>query len=333
MNWANGFTAKYYVSEIDPITWRDIERFDVISGDIRRTDSNLVESADIECNHRLEGETWVRIWLDAKQIGDSVHTPLFTGLATSPETRYNGNLAFYNMQCYSVLKPASDILLDRGWYANTGISGADYVKSLLEVIPAPVTIVGDSPRLNDYIIAEDGENHLTMAYKILNAINWRLRINGAGEITICEKATEPVARFDTLDYDVIETEIDIEHDWYECPNVFRAVLDDTSATARDDSPDSVLSTVNRGREIWQEENNCNLNENETLAEYAYRRLKEEQQNVVSIKYDRRYNPDVTVGDIVRLNYPKQNAVGLFSVTDQTIKLGYGAQTSEEVVQA
>ena len=109
-------------------------------------------------------------------------------------------------------------------------------------------------------------------------------------------------------------------------------MDDTSAVARDDSLTSPLSTVNRGREVWMEERDCDLAENETLAEYAQRRLKEEQRHYLAVDYDRRFNPDVLPSDLIQLGYPKQRIVGNFYVVEQSIELGYGARTSEEVVQ-
>ena len=124
----------------------------------------------------------------------------------------------------------------------------------------------------------------------------------------------------------------MEYDWYDCPNVVRAVLDDSYAVARDDNDNSPLSVQNRGREVWLEDSSPCLLENETLAEYAQRLLKSAQQASTTISYDRRFNPDVYISDVVRLNYPAQKIDGLFLVTSQTITLGYNAKTSEEVIQ-
>ena len=129
---------------------------------------------------------------------------------------------------------------------------------------------------------------------------------------------------------MIEPSIAVEYDWYSCPNVFRAVQDDLSAVARDDDPDSPLSTVSRGREIWAEETSCDFNTGESIAEYAVRRLKELQSIAVTASYERRYHPDVLAGDVIRLRYPAQGLDGLYKVTSQSIELGYGAKTSEEV---
>ena len=334
MDWNKGFSAQYYVKFVDSETWKDRDRFEIKGGSIKYSDSGLICSADLDCNkYEQNTERWVRIYLDANQSGSTAHEPLFTGLATAPQRDIEGKLVSTPVACYSVLKPAQDVLLPLGYYAQTGVSGAELVKQLLsDTTPAPVTIIGNSPSLSQYIIAEDNENHLSMSEKILAAINWRLRIKGDGSIDICNMARTVSASFDPLENDSIEPKIKAINDWYNCPNLFRAIIGDTSAIARDDNPKSPLSTVNRGREVWAEERDCSLNKNETLAEYAQRRLKELQRRYLAIDYNRRFRPDLLASDLVRLHYPAQGLEGTFYISSQTISLEYGARTSEEVVQ-
>lgn len=331
MNWNRGFTARYFAKVVDAQSWRDIEEFDIISGSISNTESGLRTSADLTCKEYNESiEQWIRVYLDARQDGSGELVPLFTGLSTSPEREIDGNLITIPLTCYSVLKPCQDVLLQRGWYAPAEISCDVILKSLLRVTPAPVVFDENIPSLNNAIIAEDGESNLSMIEKILNAINWRLKINGDGTINIMPKATDISASFDALDNDSIEPQVSTERDWFKCPNVFRAIEDDLSAVARDDSPDSPLSTVSRGREIWLEETNCDLGDNESIADYAIRRLKEEQSVAFSVEYTRRFNPDIQASDRIRLHYPLQNIDGEFEIISQDISLGFGCRTSEEV---
>lgn len=306
--------------------------FDITGGSISRTSDGLRESADIDCvNRRPTNEQWVRVYLDARQGGRAYRSALFTGLATSPERQIRGSLEENPLACYSVLKASEDVQLTRGWYAPIGANGAELVRGLLrQSTPAPIVIDGDSPTLQNYIIAEDDENCLSMTDKILLAIGWRLRILGDGTVTICPQASSISAKFDAIANDSIKPEVSVKDDFYECPNVFRAVMNDVSAIARDDSIDSPLSTVSRGREVWKTETNCNLSSAESLGTYAMRRLSELQRHAVEISYSRRYNPDILVGDLVRLNYPKQKLIGEYVVLSQSVTLGYGAETSEEV---
>lgn len=334
MDWNKGFSAQYYACFVDPQTWEDTERFEIMGGTVKRTDSGLRHSADLECNaYEQSKERWVRVYLDARQTGSSAHVPLFTGIASAPEDSINGKQRSNTLTCYSVLKAAQDVYLPLGYYAPSGVSGAQLVKQLLaDTIPAPIQVIGNSPALSQYIIAESGENYLSMAEKILTAINWRLRMDGNGNVYICDMASEISVRFDPLNNDSIRPQLKKTNDWYSCPNVLRAVMEEVSAIARDDSLDNPLSTVNRGREVWFEERDCNLSDMETLAEYAQRRLKEEQRHYLIVSYSHRFFPDLYPSDVVELRYPEQKLDGAFYVSSQSFSITYGAETEEEVIQ-
>lgn len=327
MDWSKGFSASYYMAVIDKRTWNDTSRLKIKGGKVSRSGTGLRQSADIDCpDYELGTEKWIRVWFDTEQNGSAEHVALFTGLACAP-AKDSGNIP---LECYSVLKPADDVMLQRAWYVAAGMNGAETAASMLrDATPAPVVVEGVSPNLQQAIIAGDGETVLSMVDKILDAIGWQIQISGTGKITIRETPSKATVVFGK-DYDVLETEIKIEQDWFDCPNVFRAISDDMTAVARDDSETSPLSTVVRGREVWMEETNCDMNDSETIEEYSVRRLKEEQQRAVKITYGRRFHPDVYTGDIIRLNYPEHDLQGEYRVNAQTIDLEYGASTAEEV---
>lgn len=331
MEWKNGFTARYYYTVIDVSTWCDKEQYELKSGNVSKTTSSLMESADIDITTlQAEGEVWIRIWLDAIQKAGGEGVPIFTGLMAVPETEWDGYRKVYKAECYSVLKPANDVLLPKGWYISAGANGADAVEELLiDVGPAPITKDAGSPALSETIIAGKGETNLSMAIKILNAIGWRLRITGDGTIQICQKAEAPAKRFDAEYNDVVELNITDTKNWFSCPNVFRATSNGKTAIARDDSETSQYSTVSRGREVWMEEDNCNLAEGESISEYAARRLREEQSPARICNYARRFFPDIYPGDVITLHYPAQNIDGNFRIRSQQIELGYNARTEEE----
>lgn len=334
VDWSKGYSAAYYAERLDPATWRDVGVIEITDGTIKREQTGKRQSADIVCiNYEIPVEQWIRVYMDVEQSGSSAHVPLFTGLATSPSDDIDGTLITNTLACYSVLKPAEDVILTRGWYAMAGANSGELIKNLLAVTPAPVIVTDNSPALSETIIAEDGETNLSMADRILDAIGWRLRIDGDGTINIMPVTAESVAIFDPLSNDVIETRIQVEADWYSCPNVYIAISGDVTGIARDDSPDSMLSTVSRGREVWKRETGCTLANNETISEYAMRKLVESQRVKQSVSYDRRYDPAVMPGDFVTLHYPEQNLDGDYEVTSQSIKLGYGAQTSEQIYRS
>lgn len=330
MDWTKGFSASYYMQLVDPVTWRDVERVEITAGSVSRSPDGLRQSADVTClDFAPDRERWIRVYLDAAQAGDVVHVPLFTGLGSVPEEQMEGMRTTYPLSCYSVLKPAEDVSLPRGWFAPAGRNGAEVIAELLSVTPAPVVVTDGAPSLSQSIIAEDGENRLTMTNKVLAAIAWRLRIEGDGTITVCPPATEISATFGQ-DRDVIETQLTKTKDWFGCPNVVRATSGGLTAIAIDDDEDSMLSTVTRGREIWLEENSCDLNSGESLEQFAQRRLREAQAYAYTVQYARRFDPAVNVGDLVRLHYPGHGLMDTYVVISQSIELSHGARTDEEV---
>ena len=334
MNWHKGFSSRYYCAVVDTDSWRDTERQELKGGSIYRTDSGLMESGDIDLTEIPgEGEIWIRVWLDARQADDGAHEPLFTGLMSAPMVEWDGVRRTYRTECYSVLKPAEDLLLARGWYVPAGTDGAMAAAELLNVGPAPVSYEENAPTLASSIVAEEGETNLSMAWRIVNAIGWRIRINGRGEISIEPKASEPAATLDALENDCMELVVQDTRDWFKCPNVFRATFNELMAVARDDDEDSPLSTVNRGREVWMEEIDCTLNSGESIEDYALRRLREEQSPARTVKYNRRFIPDTVPGDLLLIHYPVQGLEGNFCISEQRIDLGYGAGTQEEVIGA
>lgn len=331
MIWSKGYTSAYYATLVDAKTWRDMKRLELTAGKISRSADELMESADIDITENI-GEQWIRIWLEAEQGGIET-VPLFTGLTSTPKRNIDGFRETYNADCYSVLKPIDDILTERGFYVPAEVPAPNAAARLLRKGIAPVEVADATlPTLTEAIIAEDGETCLTMARRVLDAINWRIRIDGRGVIKI-EPDTDVIAlKIGSNNDDIMELSITDEQDWFSCPNVLRAISGDLTAIARDDDPESKLSTVSRGREIWAEEGSVTLSDTESLADYAVRRLRELQSPARKVTYTRRYHPDVMVGSILHINYPEINLDGDFCVTSQSIELTYGCATSEEVVE-
>lgn len=330
MDWTRGFSASYYGYYIDPASWRNIERFEIVSGSIEKNDEELRQSASLTLTDYEQGvEKWVRIYLDTKQDENGAHIPLFTGLAVTPDKDIIGFHQTYSLDCYSVLKPAQDILLERGWYAPAESQSGLIINELLSGF-APVNVADNSPLLSQAIIAEDGETNLSMVNKILLAINWYIRIDGDGTINVLPKPIEVSAKLDPYTNDIIEPEITYTRDLFDCPNCFRAIANDMTAIAKDESLTSPLSIPNRGREVWKEETGCSLADNESITEYALRRLKEEQTISATVSYKRRFDPSINVGDKIILRYQAQGIDGIYTVTSQSIELGFGARVTEEV---
>lgn len=336
MEWSSGFSALYELTKVDPVSFKDAGSLDFTAGTIDRTNTGLMESAELTMTEN-PGECWVRVYLKAKQESNGERIALFTGLTSAPERRLDGTRESFNVECYSVLQPAADVLVDIGYYAPAGADAAQLVAGLLDVGPAPVVVEGESPSLTEAIVAEDDMSRLDVAWLILDAIGWRLRIDGDGTVRICAAASEAAAVFDALENDIIELPITDSQDWFSVPNCIRVTSGSSYAEFKDDDPDSSVSTAARRTsrggtgEIWMTKKASALGDNESLSEYSLRMLREAQAPARSLSYARRYRPDVLATDLVTLHLPGIGIDGTFRVESQKVELKYGCRTSEEVV--
>lgn len=331
INYSNGISATYYVARVNPQTWADAGEISIVSGNIsKKSNSDLVQSADITVNEDIGTESWVRVYLIASQSGAKERIPLFTGIVSSPSRNISGNYETRKLECFSVLKVAADILLPVGWFAPARTNGGELIKILLSDLPCPVELDEGSPTIISSFVAGNNDSKLSVAQDIAEAINWQIKVRGDGSVRICPKPLTISGTFDNIENDIIETSVTDNRDIFSVPNVLRVTLSGSSATARDDDPDSVYSTVNRGREIWMSED-AKLAAGESLGEYAVRRLKELQNPSRKLTYTRRFQPDVDVNDLVSIIYPKQSIGDVFRVQSQTIELSHGAKVKEEVI--
>ena len=333
MDYTKGYTASFYATIVDPVSWTDQERFEIVSGSISRSETDLRQNASLTLrNYNTTSEQWIRIYMTATQNGNSERQALFTGLATSPSRQCDNNVWTINVQCYSVLKPAGDIFLQHGWYIGKNANAISILQRLLEPTGAKVEIAGDIKYMDEDIIAEDGESNISMIDAILDSIDWVMYIRGDGTIVLSPNPDDgvslPVYVMSEKINPIVESSFSIDYDWFECPNVFRATYGNVTAIARDDDPESIMSVPSRGREIWAEENDVDLEKDETVAEYAKRRLLELQEVSETASYNRRFVPDINVTNKISLNY--KNLVGNYIVTSQDITLGHAAVTNEKV---
>jgi hypothetical protein len=331
IDFSNGITAKYYASRVNPQTWSDAGEISIVSGSItKNANSNLGVSADITVKESIGTEEWVRVYMIAEQGGAKERVPLFTGIVSSPSRDINGNSESRKLDCYSVLKVSNDILLPLGWFAPARTNGGALIKILLSDLPCPVELDEGSPNIISSFVAGDNDTKLSVAQEIAKAINWQIKVNGDGSVRICPMPLTIAGTFDNIENDIIETSLSDNRDIFSVPNVLRVTLRGSAATARDDDPDSVYSTVNRGREIWKQET-AKLAAGESLGEYAARRLKELQNPSRRLNYSRRFQPDVDVNDLVSIIYPKQGIGDVFRVQSQTIDMSHGAKVKEGAI--
>lgn len=331
MNYDKGYTAAFYAVFIDPDTWTDTERFELLSGSISRSEDGLRQNATLNVRDYDEPiDRYIRIYMEAEQSGDRALVPLFTGIATTPGDEHSDAQVEIHLEAYSPLKDVEDSeKLRIGYYVPAGANGADAIKKLLRYCKAPVEVIGDAPSLSEAIIAEQNETGVTMIERILETINWQMQIRGDGTIVLSDRnAREPVILMAPDEHDIIETSYSHTKDGFECPNVVTCTSSTGEWTETDEDPESELSTVSRGRTIVHLEENVSLADNENLVAYTIRTLKELQARSESYSYSRAYYPGVNVGDLVQFDYP--GIEGVYEVESQSVELTHCSKVSENV---
>jgi hypothetical protein len=100
-------------------------------------------------------------------------------------------------------------MLPLGWYAAYGSDGTEIIADLFKQCGIKVNSEFGGGYLAANIVAEAGETYLTMAKKVAKAINWQIRPNGLGEVSIVPYSNVVKARFDG-ENDVVED----SDDWW-----------------------------------------------------------------------------------------------------------------------
>lgn len=330
MDWNQGYAASWRLYSVNQSTWGDADEVSyLVSASITRDcDSSLIEDATISVDQDV-CDGYLRLVLEASNETGPARSVIGTFLVTSPKKSIKGEQITTELECYSVLKPASDKLLTRGWYFPKGgdpIAGA--CELLEDVLKCPVDPVESDIATSEAIVAEDGETILSMVEYLLEDTDYVIDISEYGRVTIKKKPTISQINFDTWSNDVIMPEITDESDIFDIPNVLR-VSDGNGnyETIRNTDDESSTSINAIGWEKWADEQ-ISLNDEETLLSKGAERLEELSKIVRKISYTREYNPSVRLNDLVTYYLARQNIIGVFRITSQSISIGNGATVDE-----
>lgn len=327
MDWMQPYEVDYSAVTLTD-GWMDGEPLDLLTVDGIDISEESV-TATITLGQSV-AEQWIRIYANARSATDAEKVALFTGITAMPSASYDGSLGSWSCEVYSPLSCADNVLLPIGWWTDGHDPAQTAATLLAKSTPAPVTCDTGSPALTSEMVAEDGESCGSMARKLVEACGWRIRLAGDGRIHIERKPSLPSETLDESENDVMMPELDESIDLSGIPNVYRVTSGDESITVRDDSPDSIFSTVSRRREIWTEERDVTLNAGESIEAYARRKLRESQDVSHRLSYTREYVP-LSVGDVVRVNLPSIGIDAAYQVVSQHVNCGVGITVDEEVV--
>ena len=160
-----------------------------------------------------------------------------------------------------------------------------------------------------------------------------MQIDGRGTVHIRPRPSTPALDLDGANIALLGTKVQTDFNTTGVPNRYIAKSDETVAIAVNDNPDSDVSTVSRGYIYDEIDESPATVDNETLPQYAIRRLHELSTAVSDTRsYTREYWPCVLPFDIVAGSLDSIGIDGDMRVMNQTLKCSNGITVSEQAAR-
>jgi hypothetical protein len=356
-DWTKSMEQSFEYYTVEPTTLADVKRLDVVKSASfnRDAESETLGSAIIDVTNSV-GETYIRGYLKTIQNGVAEKFPLGTVLVQTPLSSFNGKVMNVSMDSYTPLielkekKPPLGYTIRKG----TRIMDAAY-RIIRDNARVPVTqvepkyetntdgeLIDVSPTLQYDFVANTNDTWLTFVIDLIANAEYELGLDELGHILFLPKqdmtSLQPVWTYDDSNSSILYPELTMDHDLYGIPNVVEVIYSYGSqyreAIAINDDPNSLTSTVNRGRQIVYRDTDPRLAgyvTQEQIDAYAERLLRSLSTVEYTITYTHAFCP-VRVGDCVRLNYTRAGITDIKAkVVSQNIKCTPGCPVSEKAV--
>lgn len=347
-DWLSSMQQTYEFYTVDPGTWQDVTRLDIIkSCNVDRdAEADTLGHATFETIDTL-GECYIRVYLVTIQNGVKEKHPLGTFLVQTPSSSFDGKVRSVSMDAYTPLLELKEKLPPIGYSILKGENIMDWACRLtVENVRAPVVATTCSEKLYDNFVADPSENWMTFLKDLMANAKYEYSLDELGRILFSPKqdtaSLQPVWTYDDNNSSILYPELTFNHDLYDIPNVVE-VIGSTSdqneyVKVVNDDPNSPTSTVSRGREIIHridKPNFSSTSEGTTLktqlTAYAKQLLRDLSSIEYSISYTHGYCP-VRVGDCVRFNYSRAGLTDVKAkVISQSIKCKPGCPVTEKAV--
>ena len=335
-------TFEYYI--VDPKTWKDVDLISTVkSSTIQRDlEAETLGSATIDMTQSI-GESYIRIYLVTIQNGLRERHPLGTFLVQTPSLSFNGRLQNISADAYTPLIELKESPPPLGYsiLKDTCITDITY-RLARERARAPVVKAEcDTPLAMNFTASTD-DTWLTFLTDLLANAKYQFALDEMGRILLSPyqdtASLQPVWTYNDDNSSILYPDISVDRDLYGIPNVVEVIHSNGAGyyfvKAVNDDPNSVTSTVKRGREIIHRVNNPDLVGNPTesqVQDYANRLLRELSVLEYTVSYTHGYCP-VRLGDCVRLNYTRAGITNIKAkVVSQTIKCEPGCPVTEKAV--
>ena len=335
-------TFEYYI--VDPKTWKDIELIDTVkSSTIQRdAEAETLGSATIDMTESV-GESYIRIYLITIQNGLRERHPLGTFLVQTPSLNFNGRLQNISVDAYTPLIELKESPPPLGYSILKNSNVMDFAYRLArERARAPVVQTECNTLLGMNFTASTDDTWLTFLSDLIANAKYNFALDEMGRILLSPyqdtASLQPVWTYNDDNSSILYPEISVDRDLYGIPNVVEVIHSNGAGyyfvRAVNDDPNSVTSTVSRGREIIHRVNNPDLVGKPTesqVKDYANQLLRELSVLEYTVTYTHGYCP-VRLGDCVRLNYARAGITNIKAkVISQTIKCEPGCPVTEKAV--
>ena len=335
-------TFEYYI--VDPKTWKDIELIDTVkSSTIQRdAEAETLGSATIDMTESV-GESYIRIYLITIQNGLRERHPLGTFLVQTPSLNFNGRLQNISVDAYTPLIELKESPPPLGYSILKNSNVMDFAYRLArERARAPVVKTECNTLLGMNFTASTDDTWLTFLSDLIANAKYNFALDEMGRILLSPyqdtASLQPVWTYNDNNSSILYPEISVDRDLYGIPNVVEVIHSNGAGyyfvRAVNDDPNSVTSTVSRGREIIHRVNNPDLVGKPTesqVKDYANQLLRELSVLEYTVTYTHGYCP-VRLGDCVRLNYARAGITNIKAkVISQTIKCEPGCPVTEKAV--
>ena len=335
-------TFEYYI--VDPKTWKDIALIDTVkSSTIQRdAEAETLGSATIDMTESI-GESYIRIYLITIQNGLRERHPLGTFLVQTPSLNFNGRLQNISVDAYTPLIELKESPPPLGYSILKNSNVMDFAYRLArERARAPVVKTECNTLLGMNFTASTDDTWLTFLSDLIANAKYNFALDEMGRILLSPyqdtASLQPVWTYNDDNSSILYPEISVDRDLYGIPNVVEVIHSNGAGyyfvRAVNDDPNSVTSTVSRGREIIHRVNNPDLVGKPTesqVKDYANQLLRELSVLEYTVTYTHGYCP-VRLGDCVRLNYARAGITNIKAkVISQTIKCEPGCPVTEKAV--
>lgn len=344
-DWTRSMKQTYSFYIVDSGSWRDKERIKNVEKCTitRDSQSDTLGSATLEADSDYS-DKYIRIYLETEQDKVKERTCLGTYLFQSPSMNYRATRRTSSQDGYTSLIELTENAPPYGYSLRKGDNILARAKMLVsEHGRAPVVESSSSDTLYDNFISNTSDTWLTFLNDLISNANYHFGLDPDGTILFERNqaidALMPIWTFNDDNSSILHPDVSVARDLYGVPNAVEVIYSSTGLTPliasfTNDDPNSLVSTVNRGRKVTYRETSPDVVEGinqRQLDEYAKNLLKEKSSLEYTLTYKHGYCP-VRLGDCVMLNYKQAGLNNIKAkIIRQTINCESGCTVEETSV--